>query len=39
MTKICGYSCPHNKGGICQITGCIYKIVITTTIKGECKDG
>ena len=33
MTKICGYSCHHNKGGICQITYCdkIGEITTTTT--------
>ena len=31
MNKICGYSCEHNKGGVCQITMCDKKIVMTTT--------
>ena len=32
MTKICGYNCEHNKGGICQITYCdkIGKMTTTT---------
>ena len=31
MIKICGYSCEHNKGGVCQITNCDKKIIMTTT--------
>ena len=31
MNKICGYTCEHNKGGICQLTMCDKKIVMTTT--------
>ncbi len=38
MSKICSYSCEHNKGGVCQITGCIYKVIITTTTKGSDKE-
>lgn len=30
MNKICGYSCEHNKGGVCQITMCDKQIYITT---------
>lgn len=29
MNKICGYSCEHNKGGVCQITMCDKQIYIT----------
>ncbi len=25
MSKICGYTCEHNKSGVCQITGCSKK--------------
>lgn len=31
MNKICGYSCEHNKGGVCQITRCIKMPLFTTT--------
>lgn len=37
MNKICGYSCEHNKGGICQITTCDKHIYLntSTTTKPE----
>lgn len=28
MSKICGYSCKHNKSGVCQISGCDKKSII-----------
>lgn len=28
MSKICGYSCEHNKSGVCQISGCDKKSII-----------
>lgn len=31
MTKICGYTCEHNKGGVCQITICDKQPYMTTT--------
>ena len=33
MNKICGYTCEHNKGGVCQITMCDKQPYITTTTK------
>lgn len=37
MNKICGYSCEHNKGGVCQITICdkILKFSTTTNNYSE----
>lgn len=35
MNKICGYTCEHNKGGVCQITSCDKKIVMTTTTEPQ----
>lgn len=35
MSKICGYSCEHNKGGVCQITNCDKKIIMTTTTEPQ----
>lgn len=29
MNKICGYSCEHNKSGVCQISGCDKKSIIS----------
>lgn len=29
MSKICGYSCEHNKSGICQISVCDKKSIIS----------
>lgn len=29
MSKICGYSCEHNKSGVCQISGCDKKSIIS----------
>lgn len=29
MNKICGYSCEHNKGGVCQITVCDKKLIMS----------
>ncbi len=29
MSKICGYSCVHNKSGVCQISGCDKKSIIS----------
>ena len=31
MNKICGYTCEHNKGGVCQITICDKQPYMTTT--------
>ena len=28
--KLCGYTCEHNKGGVCQITYCVKQPYITT---------
>lgn len=35
MNKICGYSCEHNKGGVCQISVCDKRLIISdkTEIK------
>ena len=33
--KICGYSCEHNKGGVCQITMCD-KTLQLSTITQNC---
>lgn len=35
MNKICGYTCKHSKGGVCQITGCDKKIIMTTTTEPQ----
>lgn len=35
MNEICGYSCEHNKGGVCQITNCDKKIMMTTTTEPQ----
>lgn len=35
MNKICGYSCEHNKGGVCQITNCDKKIMMTTATEPQ----
>lgn len=29
MSKICGYSCEHNKSGVCQISVCDKKLIIS----------
>ena len=29
MNKICGYSCEHNKSGVCQISGCDKKSIMS----------
>lgn len=29
MNKICGYSCEHNKGGVCQISVCDKKLIVS----------
>lgn len=29
MNKICGYSCEHNKSGVCQISTCNKKLYIS----------
>jgi hypothetical protein len=29
MNKICGYSCEHNKGGVCQIPVCDKKLIMS----------
>ena len=29
MNKICGYNCEHNKGGVCQITVCDRKLIMS----------
>lgn len=29
MSKICGYSCEHNKSGVCQISVCDKKSIIS----------
>ena len=29
MNRICGYSCQHNKGGVCQITICDKNLIIS----------
>lgn len=29
MSKICGYSCEHNKSGVCQISVCDKKIIMS----------
>lgn len=29
MSKICGYSCEHNKCGVCQISVCDKKLIIS----------
>lgn len=29
MSKICGYSCEHNKSGVCQISGCDKKSIMS----------
>ena len=35
MNKICGYSCEHNKSGVCQISVCDKRLIISdkTEIK------
>ena len=33
MNKICGYSCEHNKGGVCQITMCDKQPTFSTTTE------
>lgn len=35
MNKICGYSCEHNKSGVCQLSGCDKKTYMSdkTEIK------
>lgn len=33
MNKICGYSCEHNKGGVCQITVCDKKLIMSDKTK------
>lgn len=35
MSKICGYSCEHNKSGVCQISVCDKRLIISdkTEIK------
>lgn len=35
MSKICGYSCEHNKSGVCQITGCRKKSYISDKTETE----
>lgn len=35
MNKICGYTCKHSKGGVCQITGCDKKIIMTSTTEPQ----
>ena len=29
MSKICGYSCEHNKSGVCQISVCDKKLIMS----------
>lgn len=29
MSKICGYSCKHNKSGVCQISVCDKRLIIS----------
>lgn len=29
MNKICGYSCEHNKSGVCQISVCDKRLIIS----------
>lgn len=29
MSKICGYSCEHNKSGVCQISVCDKRLIIS----------
>lgn len=33
MNKICGYSCEHNKGGVCQIPVCDKKLIMSDKTK------
>lgn len=33
--RICGYSCEHNKGGVCQITMCDKNVKLTTTTTAD----
>lgn len=33
MNKICGYSCEHNKGGVCQIPVCDKKLIMSDKIE------
>ena len=33
MNKICGYSCEHNKGGVCQISSCVKQVTLSTTTQ------
>ncbi len=33
MNKICGYSCEHNKSGVCQITICDKQSFVTDNTK------
>ena len=35
MNKICGYSCEHNKSGVCQISVCDKRLIISD--KAEIK--
>ncbi len=35
MSKICGYSCEHNKSGVCQITGCSKKSYMSDKTETE----
>ncbi len=32
--RICGYSCEHNKGGVCQTTACYKGPTFSTTTSG-----
>lgn len=34
MSNICGYDCRYNKSGVCQITGCIKKSRLVSTMYG-----
>lgn len=40
MNKICGYSCEHNKSGVCQISVCDKRLIISdkTEIKQNAEN-
>ena len=35
MSKICGYSCEHNKSGVCQISVCDKRTIMSDKTEGQ----
>lgn len=35
MSKICGYSCEHNKSGVCQISVCDKRTIMSDKTKAQ----